>query len=415
MNPESEEQRRIKRELEKQERYPWLLLFQCFQAATHPQVLALAILGAIATTAGWRLADKAILKTAHKIEFAQVESDSASFAKWPGQRTATKTWHPTALTEWLAPIETSWGPPPDGIWSIPRRFVGPVHGIARRERTRWTSLYYLLGGLWTVLVWSGFGVAISRMAAQRYTRDEAVSALDGFRYAQSKIVASLGGMLCPLVAILVLTLPMMGLGLLMRFDAGLVIAGILWLFTVPIGFVLSIVILGLLFGWPLIWGAVAVDSSDGFDAVSRSYAYTFQRPLHYLAYAILAVLVGILGWFVVWILSELVANVGLWAASVTTGRERMAQLLAAPTSADASGSAALAAKFISFWNGLIRTVASGYGYSYFWSATTAIYLLLRHQVDHVELDEIKLASDIGVGTSVAPGAGSKTAFSPPSS
>jgi len=34
--------------------------------------------------------------------------------------------------------------------------------------------------------------------------------------------------------------------------------------------------------------------NDSFDALSRSYAYVFQRPLHYLFYALVAAVFGAL-------------------------------------------------------------------------------------------------------------------------
>ena len=53
-----------------------------------------------------------------------------------------------------------------------------------------------------------------------------------------------------------------------------------------------------------------------------------------------------------------------------------------------SGSAPLAVKAIAFWNGCARVVTLGFGMSYFWTASTAIYLLLRRDADGAELDQI---------------------------
>lgn len=45
---------------------------------------------------------------------------------------------------------------------------------------------------------------------------------------------------------------------------------------------------------------------------------------------------------------------------------------------------------IDFWEGCVRLVAIGFAYSYFWTASTAIYLLLRRDDDGTELDDIHL-------------------------
>jgi len=43
---------------------------------------------------------------------------------------------------------------------------------------------------------------------------------------------------------------------------------------------------------------------------------------------------------------------------------------------------------IGFWEGCVRLFALGFVYSYFWNASTAIYLLLRRNDDGTELDDI---------------------------
>jgi hypothetical protein len=390
MSTDTPKHRQIYRELERQERYPWLLLTKCFFAATNPQVLALAAIGALATTAGWRLADRMLLKDATKMEAAHVDYDSGYFSKWPGQRLASVRPLKVPL---LDEAESNYGAAPDDpLFALPYRFVGPAIGFMRRDSNRQAMAYYLLGGLWTALVWAGFGGAITRMAARRYTRDDVVGVGESLKFAQGKLFSFVGGVLGPLAAVVALAIPIMLLGLAMRTDIGAAAGGLIWLFVVPLGLVMAIILLGLLFGWPLVWGAIATESSDAFDAVSRSYSYTLQRPLQYLGYTLVALVLGLLGWCVVWIVSEIMANVGLWAAGVAAGHDRIQEILAA-TSADAPRSLVFGGTMIWFWNGLIRTLASAYGYSYFWCAIAAIYLLLRKNVDGVELDEIALETE----------------------
>ncbi|HUY88928.1 MAG TPA: hypothetical protein VMV10_09360, partial [Pirellulales bacterium] len=47
---------------------------------------------------------------------------------------------------------------------------------------------------------------------------------------------------------------------------------------------------------------------------------------------------------------------------------------------------------IGFWEGCVRLVALGFAYSYFWTASTAIYLLLRRDDDGTEIDDIRFDS-----------------------
>ena len=61
-------------------------------------------------------------------------------------------------------------------------------------------------------------------------------------------------------------------------------------------------------------GRISAEGSDSFDALSRSYAYTFQRPLHYLFYALVAAAIGWLGWLLVRSVAAGVIWMSYWAA-----------------------------------------------------------------------------------------------------
>ena len=45
------------------------------------------------------------------------------------------------------------------------------------------------------------------------------------------------------------------------------------------------------------------------------------------------------------------------------------------------------------WIRLVRFVVLGFAFSFFWTSTSAVYLLLRHDVDATELDEIYLEEE----------------------
>src|SRR5262249_34861240 len=45
------------------------------------------------------------------------------------------------------------------------------------------------------------------------------------------------------------------------------------------------------------------------------------------------------------------------------------------------------------WMNLIFLLVIGFGYSYFWSSSTIIYLLMRRKVDDAEMDEIYLEEE----------------------
>src|SRR5262249_3389291 len=49
--------------------------------------------------------------------------------------------------------------------------------------------------------------------------------------------------------------------------------------------------------------------------------------------------------------------------------------------------------FVSIWIYLVFLMVIGFGYSYFWSAATIIYLLMRQKVDDTDLDEVYLEEE----------------------
>jgi len=221
-------------------------------------------------------------------------------------------------------------------------------------------------------------------------------------------------------------------GWMLRFDPTLFVMAIVWPLFLIGGLFMMILSLGLIFGWPLMWATISTEGSDAFDALSRSYSYTYQRPLHYLCYAAVATLLGVLSWILVAAIASAVAYLSLWGLSWAAGGERVEQIAAelprevktfewsprqivaapivvdgglAPAAPDAvvaidASTATDEARLnrlgrygvwlIGVWLGMVKLVALGFAYSYFWTASTAIYLLLRRATDHTEMDEVYL-------------------------
>ncbi|HEY5315710.1 MAG TPA: hypothetical protein VIK18_24480, partial [Pirellulales bacterium] len=129
--------------------------------------------------------------------------------------------------------------------------------------------------------------------------------------------------------------------------------------------------------------------TDSFDALSRSYSYVYQRPIQYLFYAVVAALLGVLGAMLAYWFADAVIHLTLWATSWGSGGERLGDVLRGdPSQFGGAGSWGVA--LIRFWTGCVKLLAIAFAYSYFWTASTAIYLLLRHQVDGTEMDEVYL-------------------------
>jgi len=199
-----------------------------------------------------------------------------------------------------------------------------------------------------------------------------------------------------LLGVLVATVPMLCIGVLLRSPVSLWIAAVLWPVLLLGGLMMAILLLGLLFGWPLMWATISSEGTDSFDALSRAYAYVFQRPLNYLFYALVAGGFGILGWLLVSNFAAAVVHLTYWAASWGSGQPGIEAIL--------SGDESLGAAVIRFWADCVKLLAVGFLYSYFWTASTAVYFLLRRDVDATEMDEVWMP-DQGEGTYDLPSIG----------
>ena len=121
------------------------------------------------------------------------------------------------------------------------------------------------------------------------------------RWARTKWLAYFSSPLLPMLGVALAVLPIVVLGLLMMIANFLAVlaALFLWPLALVAGFVMAILLAGVLLGWPLMWATISVEGTDSFDALNRTYAYVFQRPIRYFFYVIVAALIGWLGWFVV--------------------------------------------------------------------------------------------------------------------
>jgi hypothetical protein len=256
----------------------------------------------------------------------------------------------------------------------------------------WNELgYYACGGVISIAVWALCGGAIARAAIVQLGLRRRVGLGDAFSFACRNWIALFGAPTLPLVGIVAIAIPFVVIGLLLRLDAGVALAGVLWAILLLPGLLMAMLSVGLMFGWPLMWGAVAADNTDAFDAISRSYAYTFQRPIHYLYYVLCASLLSVCGWLLAWWFVESIVALCYWGVSWGSGGERLLEIqqgMSGHRSEEMPFTFWLGARLIAFSVGLVRATASAFSFSYFWCAFAAIYLLLRRDTDQTELDDL---------------------------
>jgi len=262
------------------------------------------------------------------------------------------------------------------------------------------AVLFLLG---IALIWGFFGGAISRMAAVQHTRDETVSLSQAFKFTRERLFG--GFFMAPIIPLLIIlgigiALIVGGLVLRIPYVGGLV-GGLTFFLAVIGGFVIAMVVVGTVGGGSLFWPTIAVEGTDCFDAISRSYSYLFGRPIRLVWYAVLAIVYGGFCWLVVqFVLWLAVASTHLFVDFGSGGTlsslwlfPTFESLYAMSPDARQGWSRFTSGALIGLWLLPVFGLAWAFLASYFFTGSTVIYLLLRRDVDGTDMGEIYLDED----------------------
>jgi hypothetical protein len=349
--------------------FPWLRLFRGVGVSIDPKKLFLAALGLVALNTGWGFLDRAFPNTDPQIpaglsSFA-IASDLARGGL--GFDVGLALWH---LTE---PVQC---------------LVRPFLMVFSLTTDGLSLVHAFLVALWAVVVWGIVGGAIARIAMLQVACGERIGVRKALEFALGKWIPLICGPLSPLLGIAILTVPCAAFGLLYRLPGsiGPVLAGFLLVLPLVAGLLMALILVGLATGWPLMHASVAAEAEDGFDALSRSYAYVFQRPMRYAGYLTLAWLIGLAGIVFVSIFAHLVVHLAEWGLSFTAPADRLETLFRT----DSIPLESAAGKAHAFWLSVVRILAHGWIYSYFWTAASLIYLTMRQDVDRTDWRQVAL-------------------------
>jgi hypothetical protein len=409
---------------------PWLRIFRCFRLAIRFRLLLLSAIAVLLTASGWALlvvvfsGDPAIAEQfggspeSHRPAFSDLVRSATTDLVPDRPKLPQFDFGLVAKNLRLGLAEDEPGPllerSPDPYWGTFVSLSRPFRDIFSSEITATKLALLLLCGVWTLAVWAFFGGAVTRVAALELARKERIGWAAMLAHARSRWRSCFAAPFILLVIVLAFAAGMGLVGICLRSEAGLTIVGVFfWPLMLLGGLAMAYVLLWLAFGWPLMWPAISAErGQDSFDALSRSNQFPFQCPLPYLFYVLVAVFVGWLGWLVVSNFAAAVialtnwaadwgADASRWVAGSEAGASRqLGELLSGRAPVGAFGS--LGAGLILFWCGCVKIMAVGYLYSYFWTASTCIYLLLRRDADGTEFDEVFVEEDDEPATGLPP-------------
>jgi hypothetical protein len=201
---------------------------------------------------------------------------------------------------------------------------------------------------------------------------------------------------------------------------GELLTGVLYGLALLAGFGLGLVLLGTVLGFNLLWPTIGAEGSDAFDAVQHALGYVGQRPWYAGFYGFVLLLSGGVCFVMVRLIVLLMFKVthvisgaglglfGVWSSARTETFGKLdamwhmpawSELPLLPTAggvplwgtfsnAPLSGSETVATFLIACWVFLCVALVGAFLVSFYFSGSTQMYLLLRHHVDAVDLDEI---------------------------
>jgi hypothetical protein len=292
-----------------------------------------------------------------------------------------------------------------------QNLIAMAHGVLWMMRHH--PFYFLLFGLGTLIVFAWTGGAICRLAAVQFAKDEKLTLKQGLIYARGKLFG--GFVLAPLIPVafivLIAVLLVLG-GLLLRVPIlGDLICGLAFGTAILGGFVIAILLVGMVIGGSLFWPTVAAEGSDAFDSFSRSLSYPLSRPWKALLYAVIAVVFASLCWVLVNLFAYLalaitrgVVGFGTapfgWFSRANGGAPvRKLDLLwplggpntlyAWPQWSQLAWYEYFSAFMIAVQVLLVIGLVWSFLCSFYFCASTVVYFLLRRDVDGTDLDEIQ--------------------------
>jgi hypothetical protein len=292
------------------------------------------------------------------------------------------------------------------------KFLYPIGLLLNPHVGGVTRFYLLLVTLWTLATWAFFGGAITRLAVVQMAGKDRPGLMETLRFVAARYLSYLAAPLVPLVFVGLLVVLFVIYGLVLHIWPlfGDVIDSVAFPILVLLGFAQAILLVGLV-GYPLMYATVSAEGSDTFDALSRSYNYVFQSPWNYIWYSLVAILYGAVLVFFVVFMGSFIVYLTKWSLSQTPlagttfpsrgidnmfdhapesfhWRELLVTNPVHPTWYNA-----VSTFFVTIWVTAIFLLMIGFAYSYYFSAFTMVYLLMRRKVDDTEIDEVYLEED----------------------
>ena len=279
-------------------------------------------------------------------------------------------------------------------------FFGGVNDLFVRTPVamwRQDKIFTVVYGLFFVVLIALGGGALARMTATDVARGEKLRLQEAVDFAVSSWRRLIFSLLLPLLIAGVLCALLIAGGWLLMLPWVRVLGGLLYGLALLLGFGVVFLLAGYALGFSLLVPAVACENCDAADAQQRAYAYVLGRPLHLLGYGVVGLVGLALGFVVASLFAVAALNVTGAIVDEVTGNPAVAAThgFALFDLAPDRGAAIplqwhskWSAWFVSFWQTVVICLVAAYVFTYYFGASTIIYLLMRRACDGQEMTEI---------------------------
>ena len=194
---------------------------------------------------------------------------------------------------------------------------------------------------------------------------------------------------------------------------GELIIGISMPLALIAGALITVVLIGMFAGFNLMYPAVAYDGSDCFDSISRSFSYVYTKPWRMGFYTTVAAVYGAVSYtfvrifaFILLLATHLFLELGVLVERVENNKEvsKLTAIWPTPTFmkftnykdvAAGPWTESVGAFLIYLFLLAVVGLVVSFIISFYFSANTIIYSLMRYKVDNTALEDIYTYYDDG--------------------
>lgn len=273
----------------------------------------------------------------------------------------------------------------------------------------WAFRYHCIYSLIFVTIALGLisvaGGALCRIAALQFAQGEKPGLTEAIRFSVKRFTSFFTAPLAPIGIMLFMGLFIFLLGLAGNIPQ---VGELIVVLGMPLalinGALIAVILIGAVVGFGLMFPAVAYDGSDCFDSMSRSFSYVYAEPSRMACYTVIAAVYGAICYvfvrffaFLTLSITHCLLQLGIWTDSSTKGVDKLTAIwpkpefmnfLASSDPAPTTWAELLAARLVCLFVLMVVGLMVSFIISFYFSANTIIYSLMRNRVDNTALNDV---------------------------